>query len=65
MVDFPFAVWGTQGGGLVGWVGGYYVFVTDSGCPGFKVGDVMPMEWGVEPANGAARDEEFVRDCEY
>ena len=52
---FNFPVWGTQGGGLVREVGNTYFFVTKPDCPGLDVGDDMPEEWGVVPANELAR----------
>ena len=57
MSDFPFPVWGTQGGGLVKRSGGQYIFVEKPDCPGLDVGDTMPDEWGIIPANQEARDE--------
>lgn len=54
---YRFPVWGTQGGGLVREVHGTYVFVKKPDCPGLDVGDEMPEEWGVIPANAAARRE--------
>jgi hypothetical protein len=59
--DFKYPVWGTQGGGLVREVGfNHYVFVVKPDCPGLDVGDDMPQEWGIIPANAAAReDDEF------
>lgn len=54
---FPFPVWGTQGGGLVREEGrsGVYHFVQapDVGMR-LSVGDTMPAEWGIVPANNAA-----------
>ena len=47
--DYP--VYGTQGGGLVRSVGQTYIFVEKPDCPGLDVGDEMPEEWGVIPAN--------------
>ncbi len=55
--EYHYAVWGTQGGGLVREVNGTYIFVTKPNCPGLDVGDVMPDEWGVIPANRHARAE--------
>lgn len=51
------SLWATQGGGLVRQCGDRYVFVEKPECPGFDVGDFMPKEWGVVPANNAARQE--------
>lgn len=55
--DFP--VFGTQGGGLVREVRAasgyeYYFVEAPKQCPMFRVGDRMPEEWGVTPANSAA-----------
>ena len=53
--DYP--VYGTQGGGLVREVNGVYVFIEKPTCPGLDVGDKMPEEWGIIPANDHALDE--------
>lgn len=48
----------TQGGGLVEEVvvGEVYRFVeAPPSCPMFQIGDTMPAEWGIMPANVAAR----------
>ena len=58
--DYP--VWGTQGGGLVRQSGAHYIFVEKPDCPGLDVGDRMPDEWGLAPANNAARDEMSYED---
>lgn len=55
--EYNFPVWGTQGGGLVRSVGDKFIFVTKSDCPGLDIGDEMPEEWGIIPANQLARDE--------
>jgi len=57
MREYDYPVWGTQGGGLVREVGKKYIFVTKPTCPGFDVGDEMPEEWGIGPANKLAREE--------
>jgi len=51
-----YAVWGTQGGGLVREVNGTYIFIEapPTGM-GLNIGDEMPDQWGVIPANEAAR----------
>jgi len=54
---YNYLVWGRQGGGLVWQVNGTYIFVEKPDCPGLDVGDEMPEEWGVIPANTHARDE--------
>ena len=53
--DYP--VYGTQGGGLVREVGGIFIFVEKPDCPGLDVGDKMPGEWGIAPANQLACNE--------
>ncbi len=55
--DYP--VYGTQGGGLVRSVGQTYIFVEKPDCPGLDVGDEMPEEWGIIPANEQARQEAY------
>ncbi len=62
--DYDFPVWGTQGGGLVREVGAnQYIFIEKPDCPGLDVGDYMPAEWGIIPANSlaseSAENEEF------
>jgi hypothetical protein len=57
--DYNYPVFGTQGGGLVREVSQNpfsYVFVEKPDCPGLDVGDTMPKEWDLIPANQAARD---------
>jgi len=55
MRDYP--VYGTQGGGLAREVNGVFVFIEKPDCPGFDVGDELPEEWDVIPANVMARDD--------
>lgn len=55
--EFNFPVWATQGGGLARECGGKYFFVTDPGFPGLGIGDEVPEEWGLAPANEKACDE--------
>lgn len=55
--EFKYPVWGTQGGGLVRQIGDKYIFITKPDCPGLDVGDDMPEEWGVIPANWRAKQE--------
>lgn len=71
--DYTYPVWGTQGGGLVREVNGQHVFVTKPDCVAYNVGDTMPPEWGLIPANAAARDvvdqigwpdEDWIADCD-
>ncbi len=59
--DYP--VWATQGGGLVRHESGNrYIFVKKPDCQGLKVGDEMPEEWGVIPANDHARQDMAAHD---
>lgn len=54
--EYNFPVWGTQGGGLVREVSpNKFVFIEKPNCPGLDVGDFMPEEWGIIPANSSAR----------
>ncbi len=55
--EYKYPVWGTQGGGLVREVNGTYIFVEKPDCPELDVGDEMPEEWGIVPANHFARRE--------
>ncbi len=55
-MEYPFAVWGTQGGGLVRLINNHYVFVEKPDCPGLDVGDELPREWDIAPANQYAHD---------
>lgn len=67
---YNFPVFGTQGGGLVRELktqkGYKYIFVEAPDCPGLGVGDFMPEEWDIIPANRQAReaisDEQFGPD---
>jgi len=55
---YDFAVYGTQGGGLVRWVNGAYVFIErPKDFPELTVGSFMPSEWDIIPANDAAHME--------
>ncbi len=64
-MEYRFPVFATQGGGLVHEVGGVCIFVEKPNCPGLDVGDTMPAEWDMIPANDLAREqlkeEEFFR----
>lgn len=51
---FSFAVWRTQHGGLVRSRGDDFVFVEMPDCLRFEIGDVMPEEWDITPANDQA-----------
>lgn len=56
---YNFPVFATQGGGLVREVGKNpykYVFVEKPDCPGLEVGDYMPEQWDLIPANQHARE---------
>ena len=55
MPEYDFAVWGTQGGGLVREVRGTHIFVEPpTNFPNLTVGSEMPKEWGIVPANDLA-----------
>ena len=58
---YNFPVFGTQGGGLVREIktdkGYKYIFVEKPDCPGLDVGDFMPKEWDIIPANRQALQE--------
>lgn len=57
--NYNYPVFATQGGGLVREVSQNpftYIFVEKPGCPGLDVGDTMPKEWDIVPANQSARD---------
>lgn len=57
--EYRFPVFYTQGGGLVREVSQNpyrYIFVEKPDCPGLDVGDYMPKEWSLVPANKSARD---------
>lgn len=58
MRGFNYPVWGTQGGGLVRETDGMYIFVSKPDCPGLDVGDEMPEDWSIVPANRRAMLEE-------
>lgn len=61
--DYLFAVWATQGGGLAKHdVGIHYVFVEAPGHSGLQVGDRVPEDWDIQPANDLAR-ESFYGPC--
>ena len=53
--EYKYPVWGTQGGGLVREVNGACIFVEKPDCAGLDVGDEMPKEWDLIPANHRAR----------
>lgn len=57
--QFNFPVFGTQGGGLVRPASNGYIFVEKPDCPGLDVGDKMPPEWGIVPANSLANQEAY------
>ncbi len=49
-------LWGTQGGGLAEERNGQFFFVEEPNCPGLVVGDLVPDDWDIVPANTLARD---------
>ena len=54
-IEYDFSVYGTQGGGLVREiVPGNFIFIEEPTGSGLKVGDKMPTEWGIAPANERA-----------
>lgn len=53
----PKALWATQGGGLAEWNGETYIFVESPDWWPNAVGEEVPSEWGVIPANETARNE--------
>ncbi len=55
--DYKYAVWATQGGGLIREVNGKNIFIEKPDCPGLDVGDEIPEEWGTVPANYLAREQ--------
>ena len=56
--QYDFAVYGTQGGGLVREVDGTFIFVeAPSDFPELTVGSEMPEEWGTAAANNLAHRE--------
>ncbi|OHB14468.1 MAG: hypothetical protein A2431_00395 [Candidatus Zambryskibacteria bacterium RIFOXYC1_FULL_39_10] len=58
--EYPFPVWATQGGGLVQQTApNIFVFV-EAPPEGFglNVGDAMPKEWDIIPANRQADEKE-------
>ena len=62
MKKYPFAVFNTSGGGLVRRDGSTFTFIikpNQEAWPGFDVGDRMPDDWGVDPANQLA-EQDFV-----
>ncbi len=54
---YNYPVWATQGGGLAREVGGKCIFIEEPDCPGLDVGDEVPEEWGLAPANEMATEE--------
>ena len=61
--NYPFPVWGTQGGGLVRQEGDHYVFVESPGFDGIQVGDRMHPMWDLIPANEAAHEEDAPQEA--
>jgi len=65
MKHYNFPVYGTQGGGLARNVEGKFIFVEKPDCPGLSVGDEVPEQWDIIPANQLAKDsEEFARSTD-
>ncbi|OHA59562.1 MAG: hypothetical protein A2589_01725 [Candidatus Vogelbacteria bacterium RIFOXYD1_FULL_46_19] len=58
MMERNYPVYSTQGGGLVREVNGTFIFIEEPNCPGFCVGDEVPSEWDLQPANELAREKE-------
>jgi hypothetical protein len=56
MKDYNYPVYGTQGG-LCRFIGETGIFITKPDCPGFDVGDEVPQEWDMLPANDLACQE--------
>lgn len=57
--EFPFAVYGTQGGGLAKFAGNTLVWVElPKNFPEFHLGCEVPVEWDYQPANKLAREAE-------
>lgn len=54
--EHKFPVWVTQGGGLAREARGGFIFIERPNCPGLDVGDEVPAEWDLAPANALARD---------
>jgi len=54
MRNYP--VYGTQGGGLAREVNGVFIFIEQPDCPGLQVGDEVPCEWDLQPANNLAQE---------
>jgi hypothetical protein len=66
--EYPFPVFGTQGGGLarqIGRTGQTFIFVEAPDCPGLDVGDTVPQEWGLAPANQPALALALALDAEW
>jgi len=58
MKERKYPVYKTQGGGFAREVGGHFIFIEEPDCPGFCVGDDVPSEWDLQPANELAREKE-------
>ena len=54
--DYNYPVFGTQGGGLARQSGNRFIFVEAPNCPGLDIGDLVPEQWGIVPANLAAQE---------
>jgi hypothetical protein len=63
MTKYAFPVYGTQGGGLARKDGDKFFFVeAPDEIMNLKVGDEVPHEWGIVPANEHAHNEEYALD---
>lgn len=62
--EYNFAVFATQGGGLVRRVEDTFIFAEKPNCPGLDVGNELPAEWSIVPVNRLAYEDcEKHRDC--
>ena len=57
--EYKFPVYATQGGGKAREVNGAFVFIEAPDCPGLDVGDIVPQDWDIAPANKLARHEKL------
>ena len=54
---YPYSLYGTQGGGLARREGSRFIFIEAPDITGLEVGDDVPDQWDLIPANKNARDE--------
>ncbi len=52
---YSFPVFETQNGGLVRADNDNFIFIEEPNCHGLGIGDEMPIEWRITPANEAAQ----------